>query len=323
MAEKNEAKTKRKRQNKKLLLLYRAIFLVVVIWFLGSSLYSFILGHLIKTHIVESSVVESKFPVTAYLIRDEIAISAPITGRILNKARPGERVGYGRPVFQVEGTTGTALQTGAPVTVTAPMAGVVTYISDGLEEIFRPNELQSLDKEKIENLKVEYIDNSNDDMVEKGKRFCKIINNLEGLQLYLEFPLDIFAKPLQQGGQITIHFPNLNREITGTIIDLKGVVGTAQVLLKLPETWYSLLNQRTLEVELVLEKKEGIIIPQKALVKKDNQETGVYWLRKGFVFWQPVEIISEDGENLLIEGLEQFTEIVLNPGLVKEGQYVY
>ncbi|MGI6225332.1 MAG: HlyD family efflux transporter periplasmic adaptor subunit [Peptococcales bacterium] len=312
----------RKRQSKKLLLFYRIIFLFVVIWFIGSSLYSLILGHLVDTLVVENIVVAKKHPVTAFLIRDEVTISAPVTGRVINKVQAGERVGFEMPVFQVEGSTGTALQSGNSITVSAPIAGVVSYVSDGLEEIFRPNELQSLDKDKLEELNINYIDNTKQDMVEKGKRFCKIVNNLKGIQLYLEFPLNIFEKPLQKGGQLTLYFPDLNREVRGTIVDLKGVQNNAQVLLELPETWYSLLNQRKQKVEIVLEKKSGVVLPQKAIVTKDNEELGVYWIRKGFVFWQQVEIISEDGENILVDGLEQFTEVVLNPGLVKEGQHL-
>ena len=172
--------------------------------------------------------------------------------------------------------------------------------------------------DKIEDLKADTIDNSKKDVVEKGKRFCKIVNNLEGLQVYLEFPLNIFEDPLQKGQELNLFFPGVNKEVKSVIIDLKGIANNAQVLVKLPEFWYSLLNQRTQKVELIIEKKTGIILPKKALVTKNNEETGVYWLRKGFVFWQPVEIISEDGDNILIEGLEQFTEVILNPGLVKE-----
>lgn len=323
MAVTNNVKSKRNRKKKKKLLFYRIIFFFVIIWFIGSSLYSFILGHLVNTQAVEKSVIERKHPVTVYVIRDEVAISAPVTGRILNKVQAGERVSLKTPVFKVEGSGGTALQAGTPVIVTAPIAGVVSYVSDGLEEMFRPNELQSLDKDKIEKLAINYIDNNKESVVEKGKRFCKIINNLEGVQLYLEFPLDIFAKPLQKNEQITLNFPELNKEVQGTIIDLKGVANNAQVLVKLPDTWYSLLNQRTQKVEIILEKRTGIILPRKALVTKENQGPGIYWLRKGFVFWQPIKIISEDGENLLVEGLEQFTEVILNPRLVKEGQHIY
>lgn len=323
MAKVRETKSKRKRKNVKTLLLYRVIFLMVVVWFLGGSLYSFILGHLIDTQVVEEKFIEKKHPVTAFIIRDEIVIQAPATGHILNKVQQGERVGLENPIFQMETTKGTALENGKSITVTAPMAGVVSYISDGLEQIFRPNQLQSLDMDKIEELKTEIIDNNKVDVVEKGKRFCKIINNLEGIQLYLEFPLDIFEDPLQKNKQIAIYFPDLNIKTQATIIDLKGVANTAHVLLQLPETWYSLLNQRTQKLELVLEEKKGIALPKKALVTKENQETGVYWLRKGFVFWQPVEIISQEGEVYLVEGLEQYTEVVLNPGLVKEGQHLY
>lgn len=322
MAEIRGSKRNRKQQNKKLLILCRLVFIFVLVWFVGSGLYSFILGLLVDTQVVEERVMERKYPVDALIIREEIIVQAPATGRIFNKVQQGTRLGLEDPIFQIETTQGTALQSGTPVIVTAPMAGVVSYVSDGLEEIFHPNQWQSLDMEKVSKLKADIIDNSNTDMVEKGKRFCKIVNNLEGIQLYLEVPLDIFENPLQKSQEFTLFFPDLNKETKGTIIDLKGVANTAQVLLKLPEAWYNLLNPRTQRVEIILEKKRGIILPQKAIITNNQEETGVYRLRKGFVFWQPVEIIHQEGENLLVEGLEPYSEVVLNPGLVKEGQHL-
>jgi putative membrane fusion protein len=323
MAEASSTKRNRKQQNKKLLFLSRLIFIFVVIWFLGSSIYSLILGLMVDTKVVEESVIEKKYLVDAYILRDEVVIYAPATGRILNKAQSGARLGFEQPVFQIETSVGTALQVGNPVTVTAPIAGVVSYISDGLEDIFRPEEFPSLDMDKIGKLKIEIIDNSNIDVVEKGKRFCKIINNLEGLQLYLEVPLDIFDEPLQKNQELNLFFPDLNKKARGSIVNLKGVTNTAQILIKLPEAWYSLLNSRTQKVEIILEEKRGVVLPQKAVIINDKQETGVYGLRKGFVYWKPVKIIHHEGNNILVDGIEQYAEVILNPGLVKEGQYLH
>jgi len=322
MAEISQPRWNKKRHNKKVLFLSRLTFIFVVIWFLGSSLFSFARGLLVTTEIVEETVIEKRYPVDALIIRDEVIVEAPATGRILNKVQAGSRLSLKEPIFQIETTAGTALQAGTPVTVTAPMAGVVSYISDGLEEIFRPNRLQSLDMEKVEQLKIEFIDNNNADVVEKGKRFCKIINNLEGIQLYFEVPLDIFSAPLQQNQELTLYFPDLEKETQGKIIDLKGLANTAQVLVKIPEAWYSLFTPRTQKVDVVLDKKRGIALPRKALIANEQQETGVYWLRKGFVFWQPVEIVYEEGEKILVNGLEPYSEVVLTPGLVKEGQHI-
>ncbi|KJS84713.1 MAG: hypothetical protein JM58_10350 [Peptococcaceae bacterium BICA1-8] len=322
MEETRTLKGNSRKRRERIFLIYRVIFFFVIIWFVGSSLFGFIIGHLVDTQIIVESVIEKKYPTMGYIIRDEVTVSSPVTGRIISKVNTGERVGLDMPLFVVEGTAGTALELGEPITVNAPMAGVVTYVTDGLETIFWPNLLESLDMEKIEDLKADIIDNNKADVVEKGKRFCKIVNNLEGLQIYLEFPLDTFEEPLQEGQELNLFFPEINNEVKSVIIDLKGIANNAQVLVKLPEVWYSLLNKRTQKVELIIEKRTGIILPKKVLVINNNDETGVYWLRKGFVFWQPVEIISEDGDNILIEGLEQFTEVILNPGLVKEGQHI-
>jgi len=255
MVETKTLKGNKRKRSKSILLIYQIIFFFVIVWFVGSSLLGFIIGHLVDTQIIVESVVEKKYPTRGYIIRDEVIVSSPVTGNIVTKVNAGERVGLEMPLFQVEGSTGTALETGDQIIVNAPMAGVVSYVTDGLEGIFRPNLLQTFDMDKIEDLKEDIVDNSKGNVVEKGKRFCKIVNNLEGLQIYLEFPLDTFDEPLQKGQELNLIFPEINKEVKAIIIDLKGIANNAQVLVKLPEAWYSLLNQRTQKVELVIEKK--------------------------------------------------------------------
>jgi len=314
---------KNRPKRKKIPKIYQIIFILVIVWFLGNSIFNFILRIFVDTDLVKLSVIDEKYTTEGYIIRDEVVINSPATGKILNRIQPGERVGKDMTVFEVEASGGTALQTGESVLVKAPMAGVVSYIIDGLEEIFSPDELQSLDIKKIEKLRVEIVDNTPKNVVEKGNRYCKIVNVLQDLQIYLEFPLDIFEKPLQKNQKLELRFPELNKEISAPIVDLRGIGNTAQVLVQLPETWYNLLNVRTQPIEIIINEQEGFLIPKKALVEKENQGTGVFWLRKGFVFWQPVKILAEKGDSVLIEGLEPLTEIVINPGLVKEGQHLY
>ncbi|MFZ5944115.1 MAG: HlyD family efflux transporter periplasmic adaptor subunit [Bacillota bacterium] len=311
----------RKRVKKKTLTVYKLFFFFVIAWFIGSGLLNLAIGLLVNTEIVTVGMIEKKYPIKGYIIRDEIVVTSPVSGRIINRVNPGERVGLNMPIASVESTQGTALESGDPIQLYSPAAGIVSYVTDGLEEIFRPGQLQKLDIEKINKLKEEVIDNSQMDVVEKGKRLCKVVNNLEGMQVFLEFPLELFTEPLQKGQALALFFPKLERHITGSILDLTGIGETAQVLIAVPEVWYSLINERIIDIEIILEKKEGIIIPEKALVFK-NEEPGVYWLRKGFVFWQPITVLAQEDENVIIEGIEPLTEVILNPGLVKEGQHI-
>ncbi len=312
----------RGKANKKKQKLYRFIFVLVLLWFVGNSIVRLAQGLFIDTEIVRAGVIENSQKLTGYLLRDEIIISAPVTGKITWKVQPGERVSKDKELFRVETATGSGLDTLKTVTVTAPKAGVVAYVLDGMEQFFQPNMLQELDINKIEQLTPQYTDNSNLNMLKKGDKFCKIVNNLEGIQLYLEFPISLFKEPLQKGRQLRLKFPQLSKEIYASIIDLKGVGDTAQVLVNIPDMWYSLINTRTIDVELIVDRQEGILVPKKSLVQKETGEIGVFWLRKGFVFWQDIEVIAEKGDKVVIKGLEPLTEIILTPQLVKEGQHI-
>lgn len=308
--------------NRKKQKLYKIIFFLVLIWFIGSGVAKLTIGLFIDTEIVRAGVIENSHPLKGYLLRDEIVINAPVTGEVKDKVLPGERVSKGKDLFQVETVTGSGLDSKKTVNITAPKAGVVSYVIDGMEQFFQPNMLQELDINKIEQLTPKYIDNSSLDMVEKGNKFCKIVNNLEGIQLYFEFPIDLFENPLQKGQLLNLNFPQLSKEIYTPIVDLKGFGNTAQVLVNLPDMWYSLINIRTVDIELVLDRQQGILAPKKALVQKETGEVGVFWLRKGFVFWQDIEVIAEKENEVVIKGIEPLTEIILTPNLVKEGQHI-
>ena len=310
-------------KKKKKIKYYRLIFFLVIFWFLGNSIYNFVLNLMVQTELVEQGVIEKKFATEAYVLRDEIVITAPATGRVNLLVEPGQKVHKDMPILEIHTSGGTSLQAGRPIVVQAPVSGVLSCIIDGGEELFNPREFANLDSEKIQSIKIKAIDNTQKDMVEKGSRYCKIINNLANVQLYLEFPLNLFTEPIKKGQLLELVFTRLDKRLSAPIIDLKGIGNTAQVLVNVPETWYSLFNVRIEPVEIILEKGNGILIPKKALVEKENGEIGVYWVRKGFVFWQEVDIISENNDRFLVNGLEPYTEIILNPSLVKEGQHLY
>lgn len=299
----------------------KIIFLLVALWFLGNGIYSYLITYFVDTELARTGVLEDTYETTGYIIRDEYVLTAPSSGKVIEKYPKGERISKGGVVCKVVTTKGTVLKPGAPLPVTAPVAGIVSYNIDGLENFFNLNDLNNIGIDKIMELKNQN-EHKDDDVVEKGLGVCKVINNLEEIRCFIECPLNVFEKPLEKDQNLLLRFPQEDKEIYGKIIDLKGIGNKAQILVKIPRMCYSLIDERETKLEVVINNQEGVLIPKDAIVTTDDG-FGVYWKNKGFVLWQPIEIIEEKDDQVLVDGLDILTEVITTPKLVRKGQYLY
>lgn len=71
--------------------------------------------------------------------------------------------------------------------------------------------------------------------------------------------------------------------------------------------------------EIVLEREEGIIIPEAALIERSGG-SGVFLNRGGAVKFQEVTVVGSRGDEVMVEGLEPDSMVITRPGLVEEGR---
>ncbi len=76
---------------------------------------------------------------------------------------------------------------------------------------------------------------------------------------------------------------------------------------------------RWAEALLFYGRQQGIIIPAEALLEKDYTE-GVYLNRGGRVTFNPVTVIEQQEDQVMISGLEPYSLVISRPELVEEGQ---
>lgn len=78
---------------------------------------------------------------------------------------------------------------------------------------------------------------------------------------------------------------------------------------------------RTSHASLVTRRERGIIVPFKCLVEKDG-ETGVLVVNKTYATFQPVEVKMVKGDQAVVQGITETSEIVLNGIKFFEGRRV-
>ena len=76
---------------------------------------------------------------------------------------------------------------------------------------------------------------------------------------------------------------------------------------------------RLTKATLLYEQKSGIIVPEAAVFKKNNL-TGVYLNQSGRVIFTEVIVVEKQEDKVMVEGLQPGSLIITRPDLVTEGQ---
>lgn len=282
-----------------------------------------VLDRLIQVEVVREGVLEQTETVTGLILHQATMITSPAAGKIDFLVPEGERVRVGTVIARVKTVKGTADVDQVEITVKSPRAGVVCYHPDGLETLAASAQiLEELTPAAISALQPEPVDVRQKDHFEAGEPIARIIDNLSQMLIYVEFPVDLFEQPLEEGDSIRVVVGDgQDSAQKARIAALKSNGSAYQVILSFPTCFQELIDMRILPLHLVVRRFTGTLVPVEALVPKDGK-TGVYVVRKGTVRWCEVEEEGRLGEQAAVKGIGPGTRIVLNPGLTAEGELV-
>ena len=177
--------------------------------------------------------------------------------------------------------------------VTAPMAGVVSYRVDDLEEILTPDNLENLSKESLENLNLQtgqIVTTSN----EKGK----VINNYE---CYIATILESNqAKEAKINKKVSLRLSTQD-EVDATISYISQQEDKSMLIVfKINDCVEKLIDYRKITFDVIWWRYEGLKVPKSAIYY-DNGLSYVVRNRGGYQDKILIEILKEN-ENYCIVG---------------------
>lgn len=276
---------KRKRNKGKRILLYifiaSVLGLAVVIY-----VYPMFTEAMAKTTILEYGNLKESTIETCYFVRDEKIVKASATGRVQYLIDEGELVRKGTKIVEI---------VSAKEQYLAQANSLISYCMDGLEDVFSPEKILSLDKEKVESIQVD---------IKQIKRDSAI----GGEPLYKEVDKDIWYVVLWAEPDNIIKFKkdkavSLNLplgEVKGTIHDIIDKGDSWLILLKFTRFYEEMQKHRKIEAEVVTSNYEGLIVANRSITSLDGKP-GVYRKDiKGEFLFTPVSVISSDGEYSLV-----------------------
>lgn len=177
--------------------------------------------------------------------------------------------------------------------VNAPMAGVVSYRVDDLEEILTPDNFENLNKEMLENLNLQ-----TGQIITTSSEKGKVINNYE---CYIATILDSEeAKEATTGKKVVLRLSTQD-EVDATISyiakqDNKSVL----IVFKIGDCVEKLIDYRKITFDVIWWRYEGLKVPKSAIIY-DNGLSYIVRNRAGYQDKILVEILKEN-DNYCIVG---------------------
>ncbi len=202
--------------------------------------------------------------------------------------------------------------------VRSPMAGVVSYSIDGLEE------------EYLSGYPYDLLGGENEwtgqdippkkEFVAEGEPLFKLVNNWEWFFSVVLGGKEGELMARRKNVNITFSFfPN--EPIQAVLVDrmedpeTRNIYFTYRISRQIP----GFTRYRRAEAEINYYTHEGVKIPRSAIIDEEGV-TGVYLNDKGIVAYYPVDIVHEADYDVIVDGIPPNSIVIIRPELVKEGQ---
>jgi putative membrane fusion protein len=307
---------------------------ILLVGILGFVVFKLVSAYLpVEVIPVQYDVLEDTLEGEFLILREEKAVTTETRGNFNPVKTEGERVAKGTVIGYLETLGGTSLEKKSTLPVRAPSAGVLSYLTDGLENICAPEMWTQLDLSKLdqqmltafEQTKVSrdrtgYASGENGLVVEAGQSIFKIVDNLAPCYFYLK-GTGAYPEKVKKGDKILVRLDsNQGKLYKGTVEDINRETGIYRMLIKITNGEVHAQGRKQTG-ELIISTYEGIVLPEGVLLYRENQ-SGVFLFKKGKACWQEVECIARLGGKVALSGLERDDWIIATPDKVRDGQWV-
>ncbi len=291
----------------------KILLVVIVAWFILMLAGNQIRTAMVQTEEIKTTVLEHVDSGYGLLHGVEYLVIAQADGTVEPIVQEGERVRKGNAVLKIDNTYSYTNH-----------AGRVSYQLDGLESTDNLNAICSTD---LERRYAEQQNRQKDDVPDgvNGLGAAKVINIFDDMYLYVTVPRTAYTGSLETDNRIRVRLADIEEQVYATVTEVLDTQdGSRYLKLRLGTVKETVFQQRIYKVELPYEQQNAIAVSPDVLVEQ-NGETGVYYLEKGFVFWEPVTVgqaWDEQNKVVIESGLEDGDIIVTTPHLVREGENI-
>lgn len=189
------------------------------------------------------------------------------------------------------------------VVVYAPVAGIVSLNIDELEDLLVADKIKNITYEQLQAINTDTGKKNLPTQIEANQPVVKIIDN---------FSWYIALKPerqLEEGRSYYISLGDSDEKIKAKLTNIQGDASLGVFLIN--RDLEGFLDSRKIRVEVVTGTYTGYKIPATALVLNEEGE-GVYIIERGKRLFKPVEIVTQNENDIIVTGLKLGDKILLN-----------
>lgn len=222
-------------------------------------------------------------------------------------------------------------------------SGIITYKVDGLEDIYKYEDVLSLTSSSTVRKEYTEKDSSKNPNVVKGDKLFKIITNFD---YYIAVTLNNeYAKLFEENKYVKVRVISngIESEIWGYIKKINYGSEASVLILYFDDYFYKIYDKRYIDLQLITDIHEGLKIDSKAICEKDGIKGAYVVDISNIVKFFPIEILGQDDKNAVVyegdfvsesqrktiaiadkiyETIKIFDKIVLEPDKICEGQIV-
>lgn len=221
------------------------------------------------------------------------------------------------------------------------MAGIITYKIDGLEDVYKFEDVMNLTPSSTKEQDYALSDKSQSDKVAKDEGIYKIIRNFE---YYIAATVDNEkAKLFEENKYVKVRVlsDGSEHEVWGYIEKINYGSESSVLILYFDDFFYKIYDKRYVNLQIITDIHEGLKISSAALTKKDGLD-GVYVEdASNIIKFFPVEILGQNGDVTIVSNgeyagenerriiyindknystIKTFDKVILEPDKVYEGQ---
>lgn len=206
--------------------------------------------------------------------------------------------------------------------VLAPLAGIVSYCLDGLEDTLSPESIGRYTTRQL----LTMVGRSNSmvrDRLQAGDPVAKIIGDREAFVAVVVAGSQ--ADRLAGVRDVTLRFPEFEgrRETPARLhhVGEREANGYCLVTYATTELLSGMVSARQVSATIILHAYSGTVIPRKAVVTRGGED-GVFILDRGTCRFRPVTVRGGNESEVVVTGLGVGTPVISTPGWVEEGMRI-
>jgi putative membrane fusion protein len=221
------------------------------------------------------------------------------------------------------------------------MAGIITYKIDGLEHVYKFQDVLNITPSGTKEQEYALSDKSQSETVAKDESIYKIIRNFE---YYIAATVDNEkAKLFEENKYVKIRVlsDGSEHEVWGYIEKINYGSESSVLILYFDDYFYKIYDKRYVNLQIITDIHDGLKISSAALTEKDGLE-GVYVEdASNIIKFFPVEILGQNGDVTIVSSgeysgenerriiyindksystIKTFDKVILEPDKVYEGQ---